>query len=127
MTNTENRAWIYTRIDAPEDDRGVLKGQEKELLNYAEQMGFVIAGTSSDLGSGLDFERPGLIRLTDAAWEDRFDILLVKNLGRLGRDMVQTAGLLQQLGDLGIKIFSPQEGEIRMNAALQDIPGLTLE
>ena len=127
MSNTEKRAWIYTRIDAPEDSHGVLKNQEKELLSYAEQMGFSVVGTSSDLGSGLDFERPGLTRLTVSAEEGGFDILLVKSLSRLGRDTAQTTGLLRQLGTLGVRVFSPQEGEIRMDAAPRDIPGLALE
>jgi DNA invertase Pin-like site-specific DNA recombinase len=118
MTNTEKRAWVYTRIDAPEDTHGMLKNQEKELLSYAEQMGFSIAGISSDLGSGTDFKRPGLARLTDAAAEGSFNILLVKSVSRLGRDAVKTTELLRQLNGLGITVFSPLEGEINLDAAL---------
>lgn len=118
MTNTEKHAWLYMRIDTPEDTHGVLKNQEKELLRYAEQMGFSIAGTSSDLGSGTDFERPGLARLTDAAKEGSFNVLLVKSLSRLGRDAAKTAELLRQLNGLGIAVFSPLEGEINLDAAL---------
>ena len=112
MTDTEKRAWLYARIDAPEDVHGVLKNQEKELIRYAEQMGFAIAGISSDLGSGTDFERPGLARLIVSAREGDFDVLLVKSLSRLGRDMSKTTELLRQLDGLDISIFSPMEGKI---------------
>ncbi|MDD4753388.1 MAG: recombinase family protein, partial [Desulfitobacteriaceae bacterium] len=57
----KKRAWIYCRIDAPEDTHGALKGQKKELSDYAEQMDFVIVGESEDIGSGLDYNRTGLL------------------------------------------------------------------
>lgn len=38
-------AWLYCRIDAPEDVYGVLKKQKKELYDYADQKGFTVAGT----------------------------------------------------------------------------------
>ena len=53
----EKRAWLYCRIDAPEDAHGALKGQKKELMDYAGQMGFILIGESEDIGSGLDFKR----------------------------------------------------------------------
>lgn len=117
MTNTKKRAWIYTRIDAPEDTHGALKLQEKGLYDYAGQMGFAVAGISSDLGSGMDFERPGLARLTSAARDGAFDILLVKSLSRLGRDTEKTLELVGRLGDMGVNVCSPLEGEIRLDAA----------
>lgn len=118
MTNTKKRAWIYTRIDAPEDTHGALKLQEKGLYDYAGQMGFAVAGISSDLGSGMDFDRPGLMRLTAAAREGAFDTLLVKSLSRLGRGMEKTLELVKQLNDAGVSVCSPLEGEIRLDAAL---------
>ena len=62
----EKRAWVYCRIDAPEDTHGALKNQRKLLMDYAEQMGFVVAGCSEDFGSGADFERPGWKRAAKA-------------------------------------------------------------
>lgn len=118
MTNTEKRAWIYTRIDAPEDEHGALKMQEKGLIEYAGQMGFSVAGISSDLCGGTGFTRPGLVRMTAAAQRGEFDILLVKSLGRLGRDIPQTLTYIEQLGALGVSVFSPLEGEIRPDTGL---------
>ena len=49
----QKSAWIYCRIDAPEDTHGALKGQYERLETYAAQMGFTVVGSSQDLGSGL--------------------------------------------------------------------------
>lgn len=38
------RAWVYCRINAPEDTNGNIKSQKKDLYDYAEQMGFLING-----------------------------------------------------------------------------------
>ena len=108
----QQRAWLYCRIDAPEDTHGALKGQKKELMDYAEQMGFEIVGSSEDIGSGLDFDRAGLAEVMKAAGDGEFDVLLIKKLDRLGRDTAKTLELLQGLDQLGIQLFSPLEGEI---------------
>ena len=50
------RAWIYCAIDAPEDRNGALKSQFKQLIDYGEQMGFELVGSSSDVGTTLTLE-----------------------------------------------------------------------
>ena len=111
----KNRAWTYGRIDAPEDIHGRLKGQKKDLVDYAEQMGFEVVGSSEDIGSGLDFERSGLKEIMKAAADGEFDVLLIKKLDRLGRDTVKTLELLRGFDQLGIRLYSPLEGEIRIS------------
>lgn len=110
----QQRAWLYCRIDAPEDTHGTLKGQKKELMDYAEQMGFEIVGESKDLGNGLDFDRAGLSEVMKAAGEGKMDVLLVKKLDRLGRDTVKTSEFIRGLEQLGIELYSPLEGEIKL-------------
>jgi len=61
---------------------GTLKGQKKELTDYAEQMGFEVVGESEDFGSGLNFERAGLTEVMKAAGEGKMDVLLIKKLDR---------------------------------------------
>ena len=43
------KAWVYSRIDAPEDSHGSLKHQDQQLCEYAEKMGFKVVGHSQDL------------------------------------------------------------------------------
>ncbi len=120
----QQRAWIYCRIDAPEDTHGALKGQEKELMDYAEQMGFMVVGESKDIGSGLEFDRAGLAEVLKAAGDGKIEILLVKKLDCLGRDMVKMLELLRGLDQLGIELYSPLEGQIQLN---DQCPYLSLE
>jgi DNA invertase Pin-like site-specific DNA recombinase len=107
------RAWLYCRIDAPEDTRGTLKGQKKELMDYAEQMDFEVVGESEDLGIGLDLDRAGLQEVMKAAGEGKMDVLLVKKLDRLGPNVTKALHVIQDIQQLGIQIFSPLEGNIR--------------
>lgn len=75
-------------------------------------MSFVVVGSSEDIGSGLNFDRAGLKGVLKAAGNDEFDVLLVKKLDRLGRDTAKTMELLKGFDQLGIRLYSPLEGEI---------------
>lgn len=108
-------AWIYCRIDAPEDTHGALKGQYERLETYAAQMGFAVVGSSQDLGSGLNFERSGLQAVLEAAKVGSFQILLVDSMSRIGRDMSKTISFVQTINRCEIRIYSPMEGEIKLS------------
>lgn len=114
-----NRAWIYCRIDAPEDSHGALKNQRKQLMDYADQMGFETVGCSEDTASGLEFDRSGLKRFLDAAGKDEVDILIVRDLSRIGRNTCGAVGFLNQLEQMGVSVYSPLEG--RLEFTMQDI------
>ena len=106
------RAWLYCRIDAPEDEHGRLKGQKKELMDYSEQMGFVVAGASQDTNSGLNFDRNGFAEVRDAAAAGKMDVLLITNVSCLGRDTHKTMDFIRRLNEQGVKVYAPLEGEI---------------
>lgn len=109
------RAWIYCRIDAPEDVHDSLKNQKKELYDYAEQMGFIVVGSSADMGSSLGRNHSGLLEIERAAQEEKMDVLLVKKLDRLGRDAIKVSELISILHKQGIAIYSSLEGEITLD------------
>lgn len=108
-------AWNYCRIDAPEDTHGALKGQYERLETYAAQMGFTVVGSSQDLGSGLNFDRPGLQTVLEAAKAGSFQVLLVDSVSRIGRDTTKTMNFIQTINSCGISIYSPMEGEIKLS------------
>jgi len=123
----KKRAWLYCRIDAPEDAHGMLKGQQKELYGYAEQLGLIVVGCSEDLGSVLKYDRPGLIEVQHAAEQGKMDALLVKQPTRLRKDSAQTLDFLRKLKQLDIRLYSPLEGEIRMSKDIDAVHGFTLD
>lgn len=108
----KNRAWVYCRIDAPEDTHGALKNQRKQLMDYADQMGFEVVGCSEDMASGLEFDRSGLKRFLDAAGNGGVDILIVHDLSRIGRDTCEAVRFLNRLEQMGVSIYSPLEGKL---------------
>jgi len=78
------RAWLYCRIDAPEDRNGTLKKQEKQLYDFAEQLGYQVAGTSADLDGNTELEK-----LKQATAVKRFDALFVTSLFHIHHDRNQ--------------------------------------
>jgi DNA invertase Pin-like site-specific DNA recombinase len=108
------RAWIYCRIDAPEDTHGVLKGQHEKLDSYANQMYFTVVGSSHDLGNGLTLNCPGLTELMEAAITGKVDVLIIVSINRIGRDTKQVLEFLHKLNGYGVKVYSPLEGEINI-------------
>lgn len=115
MEMKPKRAWLYGRIDAPEDSLGRLKSQRSELTAYAEHLGMEIAGVSQDMGSGLNLERSGLREVQEAAVAERMDVLLVTQVSRLGRDAGQTMALIGELNRHGVRVASVEGGEIRLD------------
>ena len=111
----QKSAWIYCRIDAPEDTHGALKGQYERLETYAAQMDFVVVGSSQDLGSSLNFDRPGLQTVLEAPKAWSFQILLVDSVSRIGGDMTKTVNFIQTISGFNVSIYSPMEGEIKLS------------
>ena len=67
------------------------------MIDYAKAQGFSIAGVTSEHGSGLDFSRDGIKAVSHAIEAGGVDVLLVKNLSRLGRDIEETDVFLHWL------------------------------
>ncbi len=64
--------------------------------------------------SGAEFERrPGLARLVAAAEQKRrpFDVLIMSELSRLGRDQVHNAAWIARIRDTGVRIFYYLSGQ----------------
>jgi len=107
----EKNAWVYCRIDAPEDTHGALKGQRQQLMDYAEQMGFAVVGSSEDTGSSQS-GWPGLSLAVQAAKEHRIHALLLKELPCFGETANEVLQLLRKIEQSGAAIYSPLHGKI---------------
>lgn len=106
------RAWLYYRLsndDNPEQNS--LFNQREICLAYAQKRGFMVIGESSDdNASGMNFNRPGIAKLTDAAENGTIDAVIVKGLSRLGRHRTQTALFIDFLMERGVRVLSATEG-----------------
>lgn len=82
------KAVIYCRVDGPENPFSVdaIRGQELELLNYAEKHGIEVTSIYLDVGySGRTLDRPGLCSAMQAVKDNKADTILVVNRNRLFR------------------------------------------
>lgn len=78
---------------------------------YAEQNGMEVVGESFDDNvSGMTFTRKGLGQLEEAVAENKIDVVLVKDLSRLGRHRTQTALFIDHLRENNVKVYSVTEG-----------------
>lgn len=111
--DSRRRAWAYCAIDAPEDEKGVLKGQREQAMEYAYQMGFEVAGSSSDTGRQPLWSRKGFRCFVDAAIRDEVEVLIVASRRCLACSSMQMAQFKAFVLDYGLRVYSPLEGELR--------------
>lgn len=108
----KKKAWIYTRIDAPEDVSGSLKRQGQNLTTYAEHMGWEIVGHSQDLESDCDMKRPGLQDMTNAVITGEVDVIVISNPSRIIRYVRNINAYAETLQTFGVEVYSPERGKI---------------
>jgi len=91
MTQTLRRTALYCRLSKDDDDvqgdSESIKTQKAMLSQYAAEHNFFVVETYVDDGySGLNFERPNFNRMIDDVEDGKIDIVITKDLSRLGRD-----------------------------------------
>lgn len=68
-------------------DSESIKTQKAMLTQYAKEHGFLVAEVYVDDGfSGLNFDRPSFNRMLDDIEAGKIDVVITKDLSRLGRD-----------------------------------------
>ncbi len=112
----QKKVWIYCRVahDGP-DSAAILAAQKNTLEAYAKEHDFEIVGASSDMGSGLTMDRPGLLDFHTAAEDGKVDVLLIHSLTRLGRDTDKVTKYWHLLRDLGVSVHTADCGEVDLS------------
>jgi len=84
------RTALYCRLskdDMVQGDSESIKTQKAMLTQYAKEHGFLVAEVYVDDGwSGLNFDRPDFNRMLDDIEAGKIDVVITKDLSRLGRD-----------------------------------------
>jgi site-specific DNA recombinase len=82
--------------------------QERRIRAYADAHGWNLVELYSDAGiSGRRDDRPALQRMLGAL--DRFEVLIIPKLDRLGRSNRHLLGVFDQLQDPGVQLVSLSE------------------
>jgi DNA invertase Pin-like site-specific DNA recombinase len=111
------KAAIYARKSTDDSDRDAenksVTRQIEHAKAYAIKQGWNVEGDHvyvDDGISGAEFKnRPGLLRMLNAL--KQFDVVVMSELSRIGRDQIQTAQCLAQIEAAGIRVFFYLTGE----------------
>ena len=89
-----NRVAIYCRLsrdDGSVDESQSIQSQKAILTEYAIKHNYEIVDVYVDDGySGTDFNRPSFLRMLNDIESKRVNIVITKDLSRLGRNYIQT-------------------------------------
>ena len=104
MTQQRNRTAIYCRlsVDDGEDRESMSISNQREMLTrYCKENEFVIVDVYADDGyTGTNLDRPDFQRMKNDIENGMIDIVIAKDLSRIGREYLKT-------GDF-IEIFLPE-------------------
>ena len=100
MNNTTTyHAGLYYRLSKDDEQHGesVSIGTQRSILtDYCLDHGFEIVKEYVDDGySGLNFNRPGFLELRDDIESGKINLVITKDLSRLGRDYITTGYYLE--------------------------------
>jgi site-specific DNA recombinase len=94
------RCAVYIRVSTDkEEQKTSLKNQESLFYRFIEDKGWDLHQRYVDVESGTTEKRENLIRMIEDAKQQKFDIILAKELSRLARN----GGLSYQIRDIAIQ------------------------
>ncbi len=110
-----NRAVLYLRLSRDDANRGEsesIHNQRALLREYAARQGFSMADEYVDDGwPGTNFDRPRFQDMLRDMEQHRFDIVLVKDLSRLGRDYIQIGRYIELVfPEHGVRLIAVNDG-----------------
>ena len=93
------RAAVYCRLSKDDDLQGEsasIANQRDMLEKYCEKQGWEVTAVYQDDGyTGLNMERPDLKRMLKAIERKQVNLVITKDLSRLGRNYLQTGQLIE--------------------------------
>lgn len=91
---------LYLRLSREDEESGQsmsIKNQQDYLMNYVLERGWNIAEIYIDDGySGLNFNRPAFKNMIKDIENKKIDLVITKDLSRLGRDYIDTGYYLER-------------------------------
>lgn len=118
------QAALYIRLSKEDGDRESIANQQLLLRRYAEEHQIPVYGEYIDDGySGTSFERPAFLRMINDMENGSVNLLLLKDLSRLGRDYL-TAGQYTEVWFPmhGIRLIAVLDGYDSSLAAADMVP-----
>ncbi len=129
MPNNIYRAVIYIRLSEADEGKSYesesesITNQRNLLMNFVKEKGFIFVGEYVDDGySGTNFERPGFTKMIEDIKNKMTNLVIVKDLSRLGRDHIMTGYYIENFfPENNIRFISLQENyDSAINQASND-------
>ncbi len=98
----KERAWIYCRVATL--DEFTLKMQQEALNAYAENQLFEVVGATTEQSKGLSLMRDDIPEISHAAEQRLMDVLLVFDICRLGRNILEVQEYFHWLKNHGVRM-----------------------
>ena len=106
--NNKGKAALYCRVaSASPDDSDVVEHQQGYLRDFAIQQGFDDFVEYLDNGySGNNLDRPAFVKMDADIKEGRFEVVIVRNIGRVARNCILAENWIRGLDAHGVKFIS---------------------
>ena len=103
----------YERLSRDDEQQGEsvsIQNQKTLLENYAAQNSYTnITHLTDDGWSGTRWDRPAIVKLIEEVERGNVELVLVKDMSRLGRDHLRVGLLLEQFRESGVRFISINE------------------
>ena len=97
------RVLIYCRL--AHDDSMVMECQKEYLRRWAAENGCTVVGEITEVGSGIQLDRPSLAVVMRVVQEKRMDALVVRKLNRLAWRSLDAYRLIELLKEKGVDLI----------------------
>jgi DNA invertase Pin-like site-specific DNA recombinase len=112
--NTNKLKIAYERLSRDDEQQGEsnsITNQKMLLEDYATKHGYTdITHLTDDGWSGTRWDRPAIMKLIDEVERDNVEIVIVKDMSRLGRDHLRVGLLLEQFRERGVRFIAVNDG-----------------
>ena len=118
-------AALYCRLsldDGSVGESGSIQTQKIILEEYAKMHGFKIYDVYVDDGySGLNFKRPGFQQMTQDIQGGKINLVITKDLSRLGRNYIETGYYTEHyFKDVGVRYIAINDGIDTINDSIMN-------
>lgn len=121
----ENLAVMYLRLskeDGEKTESNSISNQREIINSYARKKQITIVKEYVDDGySGANFDRPNFKEMIKAAYDRKFNTIIVKDLSRFGRDYIEAGKYIQRIfPENGIRFISVNDNYDSKSADIND-------
>lgn len=104
---SDGRAALYHRVSTNDQNPDAAR---IALRDAAQRFGLRVVLEIEETGSGANNDRPGLVRVLEAARRGQLDAILVWKLDRFGRSALDLLANLRQLENSGVRFVAVTQG-----------------